>query len=635
MERKASLERSIRFAEFEVDPRAGELRRLGVKVRLQEQPFQVLAMLLEHPGEVVTREELQQRIWPAATFVDFENGLNKAINKLRGALGDSAETPRFVETLPRHGYRFNASIDRVVEQQDKDLAKGGHVGVPPQSRRWLAAVGGAVILGSLIFSLNLAGLRERLFENTAARPIQSLAVLPLVNLSGDPSQEYFADGMTETLITELGKLGAFRVISRTSAMHYKASKKLLPEIAQELNVDAIVETAVLRSENRVRITTKLIRVVPEKQLWAESYERDLRDILVLQGDVARAIAREVHLRLSPESQIRLARGRRQVNPEAYDAYLKGRHEASKWTAEGRRKSIEYFEQSIQKDPTYAEAWAGLANVYGLKSLTEMRRYALSDAAYLKARQATLRALALDETVPEAHTALALVSTGEWAWGVARKELQRAIALDPNNAEAHQFFGYYFIGMGRYDEAVAEMQRAVELDPFEGNKRNSLGAALFFARRYDEALEQYRQTPDPDVNSEPRHRRMAEIYARKGMRKEVITEVLTALRLAGKKDLAVLVEQKYLSAGYAEARKTWLRGDIRELQRNAKDGQIPSFHIAGDYALLGEKDKAFEWLEKAFQERDPILVSINGTERLADLRSDPRFQDLLRRMGLPP
>ncbi len=228
-----------------------------------------------------------------------------------------------------------------------------------------------------------------------------------------------------------------------------------------------------------------------------------------------------------------------------------------------------------------------------------------------------------------------MKASEWAWAAARKEFQRAVALDPNNAEAHQFYGYYFLGMGRYDEAVAEMQRAVELDPFEGNKRNSLGAALFFARRYDEALEQFRQTPDPDVNSEHRHRRMAEIYARKGMRKEAITEVLTALRLAGKKDLAVLVEQKYLSSGYAEARQTWLRGDIRELQRNAKDGQIPSFLIAGDYALLGEKDKAFEWLEKAFQERDPDLINIKTSDKLADLRSDPRFQDLLRRMGFPP
>ncbi len=625
MERNASPEQSIRFAEFKVDPRAGELRKLGVKIKLQEQPLQVLAMLLEHPGEVVTREELQQRIWPADTSVDFENGLNKAINKLREALGDSAENPRFVETLPRHGYRFIASLDRVVEQQGGHLAEGRHVGVPPQSRRWLAAVGGAAILGSLIFSLNLAGLRERLFGNTAARPIQSIAVLPLVNLSGDATQEYFADGMTEALITELGRLGAFRVISRTSAMHYKASKKTLPEIARELNVDAIVEGAVLRSENRVRITTKLIRATPENQLWAESYERDLRDTLLLQGDIARAIAREVHIMLSPESQIRLASGRRQVNLEAYDIYLKGRYEASKWTAEGRRKSIQYFEQSIQKDPTYAEAWAGLANVYGL------------NAAYrLQAMQAALRALELDETVPEAHTALALVKHWEWVWGAARKELQRAIALDPNNAEAHQFSGYNFIYMGRYDEAVAEMQRAVELDPFEGNKRNSLGAALLFARRDDEALEQYRQVPDPDVNSETRHSRMAEIYARKGMRKEAINEVLTALRLAGEKDLAVLVEQKYLSAGYAEARKTWLRGDIRELQRNAKDGQIRSFRIAGDYAWLGEKDKAFEWLEKAFQERDPALINIKSAgERFWDLQSDPRFQDLLRRMSLPP
>jgi TolB-like protein/Tfp pilus assembly protein PilF len=304
-----------------------------------------------------------------------------------------------------------------------------------------------------------------------------------VNLSGDPAQEYFADGMTEALSTELGKLGALRVISRTSMMHYKGSTKPVPEIARELNVDAVVEGAVWRSGNQVRIETKLIHAAPERQLWAESYERDLLDTLVLQRDVARAIAREVHVRVSPQGQTRMTSGRRLVNPDAYDAYLKGRYEASKWTAEGWRKSIEYFEQSIQKDPTYAEAWAGLASVYGF------------NADRLKAKQAALKALELDETVPDAHTALALVSHWEWAWADAKKQLQRAIILDPNNAEAHQFYGYHFMIMGRYDQAVPEMKRATELDPFEGNKRNSLGVALFFAGRYDDALEQFRQTPD--------------------------------------------------------------------------------------------------------------------------------------------
>jgi tetratricopeptide (TPR) repeat protein len=254
-------------------------------------------------------------------------------------------------------------------------------------------------------------------------------------------------------------------------MHVKASRQLVPEIARELSVDAVVEGAVWRSGNQVRIAAKLIRAAPERQLWAESYERDLRDSLVLQRDVARAIAREIHVRLSQQGQTRLTSGRRQVNPDAYDAYLKGRYEASKWTAEGERKSIEYFEQAIRKDPTYAEAWAGLA-----------LNAADPAADPLKAKQAALRALELDERVPDAHTALALVSHDEWAWAAAARELQRALVLDPNNAEAHQYHGYHFMIMGRYNEAVAEMKRAVELDPFEGNKRNSFGVALLFAGR---------------------------------------------------------------------------------------------------------------------------------------------------------
>lgn len=635
---------AARFGSFEVDFRAGELRKHGVRIRLQVQPFQILAMMLERPGEVLTREELRQALWPGETFVDFDHGLNNAINRLREALGDSAENPRFVETLPRRGYRFIAPVDSVGV--DLVPAQEGHpqgaplpavtvgaVREPPLQKRWPLVLGAGTLIGllALAIGLNVGRSRDRLLGRAAAPRIQSLAVLPLENLSGDPSQEYFADGITEALITDVGKLGALRVISRTSVMQYKGSRKALPEIARELNVDALIEGAVLRSGDRVRVTAQLIRAAPEKHLWAESYERDLRDILVLQSDVARAIANQVQIRLSPQNQIRLA-SRRQVNPEAYEAYLKGLYEGKEWVEEGTKKSIEYFEQAIHKDPTYAEAWAGLAWAYARSANFN---WSPRQMAYLKAKQAALRALELDETLPQAHTSLAYLMRAEWAWAASWKEFQRALALDPNDAEAHQRYGFHLMYMGRLDESIPEMKRALELDPLAVNKHNSLGAALYLAGRYDEALEQFRQTPDPDVNSEVRHRRMATIYERKGMEKEALAELLTALRLGGKKELAGLVEQKYLASDYAEAKKTFLRGDIKELHRNAKYGHLPAFVIAGDYALLGEKDKAFEWLEKAFRERDPILIHLKSEDRFESVRSDSRFQELLRRLGLPP
>jgi TolB-like protein/DNA-binding winged helix-turn-helix (wHTH) protein/Tfp pilus assembly protein PilF len=630
---KRSMPQVARFGIFEVDLQARELHKRGLKVKLQEQPFQVLVALLEHPGEVVRREELRQRIWPSDTFVDFDNGLNGAINRLREALGDLANSPRFVETLPRRGYRFIAPVDKVDSLPEH--TGGSHV-IAPTNRRWPLAMGGvaaAILLALMLFGLNVADLRDRLLGRTAPRSIQSIAVLPLENLSGDSSQEYFADGMTEALITDLSKIGTLRVISRTSVMHYKGTKRLLPDVARELDIDAVVEGAVLRFGDRVRITVQLIRATPEKHLWAESYDRDLRDILTLQGDVARAIANEVQIRLSPHEQLGLT-SRREVNPEAYEAYLKGLYEQKEWTEEANKKSILYFEEAVKKDPTYADAWAGLSGAYASASVAaSITGWLPTQVATPKAKQAALRALQLDETLSEPHVSLALLMHGDWAWDAAKKELQRAIALDPNDADAHQLYGYHLTIMGQLDEAIAEMRRALELDPLAGNKHNSLGAALYLASRYDEAFEQFRQTPDPDVNSGQRHRRMAAIYERKGMQKEAQAELLTLLRLARREKLAALVEREYLASGYAEAKKTFLLEDLREAQRNAKHGQLAAFEIAGDYALLGEKDKAIEWLEKAFQQRDHLLIYLKSGDRFESLRDDPRFQDLLRRMKL--
>jgi len=643
-----------RFGSFEIDLRAGELCKHGVRIRLQAQPLQILGILLERPGEVVTREELRQALWPGDTFVDFDRGLNNAINRLRETLGDSAESPRFVETLPRRGYRFIAAVENIPSPSPHDLAvqvddsstapptplSDKIAALPVESskaslvgaRQWIAASAGAAALLALLVSLNTGGLRQRLLRATPARRIQSIAVLPLENLSGDPSQEYFADGMTEALITDLGKIGELRVISRTSAMHYKGTRKTLPEIARELNVDAVIEGAVLRSGDRVRITAQLVQAASDRHLWAESYERDLRDVLTLQDEVARGIANEVKIKLTPQEQARLASGR-PVDPEAHEAYLRGRNEWNKWTEEGLKKSVEYFERAIQKDPAYAQAWAGLSDTYLF--LTQWDSWP-TQVAMQKAKVAALKAVELDETLSDAHVALSgVLWFDERSWSAAEHEVQRAIALNPNNAWAHQAYGYHLSSVGRFDEAIAEMKRALELDPLAPNKHQSLAATLYRAGRYDEALQHFREVPDPDANSERRHRFIAAIYERKGMQKEAIAEWLTALRFAGEKDLAEQVERKYVSSGYSEAKKTFLWGDIKEKQKKrARNGLGQTGWIAIDYALLGEKNKAFEWLDKGFREGS-IAWDLKVGDHYELLRSDPRFQDFLRRLGLPP
>src|SRR5712692_3598410 len=434
---------AFRFGAFEVDLAAGELRKHGIKIKLQEQPFQILAMLLEHAGEVVTREDLRERLWPADTFVDFDNGLNAATSKLRQALGDTAENPRFVETLARRGYRFLAPVERptpaplpAVISLEAAAASARPALVPlHRSRRWMGAAVLALllsVLAALLFELNPGGLRDRVFGK---KSIRSLAVLPLENLSRDADQEYFADGMTDTLITDLGKIAGLRVISRTSSMHYKGTGKTLPEIARELNVDAVIEGAVLRSGDHVRITTQLVEAASDRHLWAESYERELRDVLTLQGEVARDVAKQVNIKLSQEEQTRLASAH-PVDPKALEAYLKGRYELYKMTLEGTKKSIDYFAQALDKDPTYARAWAGLSEALSLPSVPQGTWDSHPQEVLAKAKAAALRALELDGALSEGHLSLGLVLEREWLWSGAEKEYQRAIALDPNNARAH-------------------------------------------------------------------------------------------------------------------------------------------------------------------------------------------------------
>ena len=653
----------MRFGSFELDLRAGELHKHGVKIKLQQQPFQVLALLLERPGDVVTREELKRAIWPSDTFVCFDEALDAAVYRLRQALSDSADNPRFIDTLPRRGYRFLASVDGIVSSTESEhtvrFAGGNARAADPsdsmtsgavklatsqnggqelpaassQSRlRYVLAVGGSSLALLAIVGVLVFHFRELKLLSKPTAHIQSIAVLPLENLSSDPAQQYFANGMTEALITDLGKIGALRVISRTSAMQYKDTHKTLAEIARELRVDAVLEGAVLRMGDEVRITTQLVDTATDRQLWAADYHENLRDVLTLQDEVARAIANEVQIKLSAQEQILLTSAR-PLDPAAYEAYLRGRYEWNQWSEEHLKKSVEYFEQALRKEPAYAPAWAGLSDAYSLFGLFD---YLPQQVIVKQSKEAARRALELDGTLSEAHVSLGSVNLGEWAWTSAGKEFQQAIALDPNNSMAHQWYGYYLSAMGQFDEAIAEMKRALELDPLSSNKQNSLGATFYRARRYDEALQHFREVPDPDANSGRRHRWMAAIYERKGMQREAKDELVTALMFTDNKKLAESVERTYLSSGYAEAKKAFLSGDIRGKWWQTKNAYSPSLalELAADYASLGQKNKALEWLDTAVREHDALLGYLKVDDRFDILRSDPRFKNLVRRVGLP-
>src|SRR5271155_2152409 len=457
----------MHFGVFELDLRAGELRKYGLKVRVQEQPFQILAMLVEHPGEVVTREELQRNLWPADTFVDFDHGLNKAINKIREALGDSAESPRFIETVTRRGYRFLADVKIV----DAAAARGQEVGAGTGAR--VGAVGPAAAVEeaalprfrpvplawkicAIVLLVLIAGfVIWKLRRGGGGTPvIRSLAVLPLESLSNDASQDYFADGMTDELITDLGQISALRVISRTSVMTYKHARKPLPEIARELNVDAVVEGTVLRSGDQVRITAQLIQASADKHLWSQSYKGELRDTLALQNEVARAIADQIQISLNPQEQAAL-KNVKVVNPEAYVSYLKGRYFWNKRTADGLKVALAYFNQAIDEDPNYAQAYSGLADTYAL--LGDWQYAVMTPKEGLpKAKAAAIKALELDSTLGEAHNSLAFCLDGfDWDLNSGGKEFRRAIELNPGYATAHHWYSWHLALVGNYGEAVVE------------------------------------------------------------------------------------------------------------------------------------------------------------------------------------
>jgi TolB-like protein/Tfp pilus assembly protein PilF len=584
----------------------------------------VLAALLGRPGEVVTREELRSKLWPAETFVDFDHGLNAAIKRLRDALGESAENPVFIETLPKHGYRFIATTVPDGFQRKRSQSP---------LRQWIfpLVVAAPIVIVVALFVLDAGGLRSKLWSRSSVQPqIRSLAVLPLTNLSGDPEQEYFADGMTEELITELSRMSSLGVISRTSVMQYKGEKKKpLSQIARELNVDAVVEGSVLRSGNRVRISAHMIYAPTDQHLLAETYERDLGDVLKLQREVAEAITQQVRIKLTPEQRVRLHQAR-EVNPEAYEAYLKASSFDQSMHQE-IQKAQSYFEYAIQKDPGFASAYVGLAGSY--HNLGQFRWLSPQDA-YPPAKQTIRKALELDEKNCGAHWTLAWLSWRyDWDWQTAERQLRYALELCPNSAEAHWRHAFYLGWSGRGAEALAEMAKTGEkFDPVVPYSLRGEALINYHLRNYKALIELGRRYLALNSNSWAAHYLLGVGYEGSGQRLEAIPEYQKAVELSeSDQDPTASLAHAYAAAGRtAEAKKR-----LREWQRESEISYVSPYMIATVYAGLGDKDKAFEFLEKAYQERSSDLpYFLKADLRIDNLRSDPRFQDLLRRMNFP-
>ncbi len=655
-----------RFADFELDVGRYELRRGDRVLKLEKIPMELLTLLVESNGQLVTRDQIIERIWGKGVFLDTEHGINTAIRKVRLALGDNPEQPRFVQTVTGKGYRFitptieiseggngsatGADSPSVVDAHDaigsKPVLEQKAAPVPQKdsnagkpSAPSLAIFGTLALLAlaAALVGMNVAGWRDQIFARRPKPNIQALAVLPLANLSGDTEQEFFADGMTEALITELGKISGPRVISRQSVMEYKGSKKSLREIARELNVDAVLEGAVARSGDRVKVTVHLAQASPERQLWAQEYDRSLHDVLSLQGEIALAVMDEIRTKLSPEVRTRFSNARG-VNPEAYADYLRGRsvltggpghysNLATKkhYTEQDIETAIAYFRHAIEKDPAYAEAYAGLADAYihlgnpgwGGHSSKET----LSDA-----KEAATTALKLDPALPEAHFSLAQTLQYDWNWPEAAKEYKLALKLNPYYVDAHLQYGRFVQALGRNDEALAHMHYADELDLLNIGVKETEAWVTYAARQYDLALTQF-ESLGADAG-------LVHAYREKGMYSEAIvaSKRWDATHPSESRDPKPLAVKASIYG--LQGRKDEAEALIKALKETVRHRHVSGFFFAEAYVGLGQRDQAIIWLERAYEEHDQWMVFANAYPGLDRLRSEPRFQVLMRRMNFP-
>lgn len=621
----------FRFADFELDSGRYELRRNQQPLKLEKIPMDLLFLLVETRGQLVTREQIIDRIWGKDVFLDTEHGINTAIRKIRQVLKDDPDEPRFIQTVTGKGYRFIAPLDHVPINGNGSGAKGIDAAeASPVDLRggqrpdgaWLGrvaiAIAALLAVVAVLVGFNVAGSRNRLWPQTNRPVIQSLAVIPLENLSGDPKQDYFADGMTDEIITMLAKNSGLRVVSRTSVMQYKGAHRPLRDIARELGVDGILEGSVERLGNRVHLNAQLIHAGTDTHLWAESYDRDLNDVASLQTDLARTIARQVG-----QSTSTAVDAPKRIHPEAHDAYLLGRYH---WFASEYSKSLEYFRKAIALQPDYAAAWAGIADCYTASSVEGEipQREAIAQA-----EPAARKALAFDDSLAEAHHAMGAVHYFlQWDWGAADGELERSLELNPNSSETHHLRGYLMATLGRTDEALQEERRSIELDPFA--RPWALSLALYRAHQFDAAIAESRIRTGIAVNDGVMHNILGDIEWLRGRDAEAIAQWEQELRINGNEKRA------------AEMQKVFERGGMRavlewRLDRTlnaARRGYSSPLDFAYRYAYLKRKEETLKNLEAAYEERTPFLVHMQNEPVFDFLRSEARFEAIIKKMGLP-
>jgi TolB-like protein/DNA-binding winged helix-turn-helix (wHTH) protein/Tfp pilus assembly protein PilF len=605
-----------RFGAFEMDLRAGELRKSGVLINLPPQPFKILALLVRRSGDLVTREEIQREVWGDQTVVDFESGLNFAMNKIRSALGDRAEAARYIETLPRRGYRFLVPVEAGADRLAPTTISTG-----PARRKltWLFPAASLILLA--------IGAYFALTNWRRGGQVQSVAVLPFANLSHAPAEDYLADGTTEALITELGRVSAFAVTSRTSTERYRKTTKPPKEIANDLKVDAIVEGAVLRAGDNIRISVHLIEAESGRQFWSESYERKLDDVLTVQGEIARSIAAAVRVKVTKEQQSELSRPRT-VNPEAYELYLRGRFYWNKLTGDGSREAIADFEQAIEKDPRFALAYAGLADAYAELPVAHGTPAA---EAFPKAKRAAERALAIDPKLVEAVNVMAEVAAYSWQWPEAERLFQKVFRLNPSFAQASHDYGFYLIAMGRLKEATEWNQRACLLDPLSVYYASDLAMLPYMQRDYAEAIRQMQRVLAMDTAYPVTYLDLALAYAANRQFDSAIEAAKKSVQL-DREDPFMLSTLSYVNgkAGKtAEARQA-----LQQLDDIGKRRPVSAFYRGFALLGLGEYEQSMNSFANAYDERFYALALVKVLPEFEPLRTHPRFMELVHRMRLP-
>lgn len=622
--------RIVRFGVFQANLGARELRKHGVQIRLPGQPFCILSILLEKPGEVVTREEMREKLWTADVFVDFEHSLNSAMKKLRAVLGDSSENPRYIETLPRQGYRFIAPVEEVaLREPAAAIPPAGTAETqaePAPQRRWPLWAGIAAVIVVLVAGI-VAWSRARTRSPFPTR--LTIAVLPFENLTGDATQEYLSDGLTEEIIAQLGRMDPehLGLISRTSVMHYKHGNEEVGQIGRELGVQYLLEGSVRREADRVRVTTQLIQMKDQTRVWSRQYDRELSSLLALQSEIAQETADEIQLTLGRGPQPIAASNKRAPDTSyaAYDLYLQGRYFWNKRTGEGFRQAADYFQKAIDKDPNYAPAYAGLADTFALmSSWTQVPQNEFMP----KARAAALRALQLDDNLAEAHTSLALIAENyDYDWQTAEKEYRRAIELDPQYATAHQWYAECLSFQGRFAEALSESERARQLDPLSLIIATDQGVILYYSRQYDRAIDQFHAVIAMEPNFARAHM-VTLAYVERGMFQEALADTQSW-------------QSNRYPAGESQAYIYARSGDMAKAARalaSAKQdraGRLDAMNLTlvQAYVAMGKREQALSLLQTAYREHSNLVTSLKVDPAFDPLRGDPRFQELLRHIGL--